>query len=41
MPPLVASDDELDLLADVVVDSIEAELAVSPKNLLASADEIP
>ena len=41
MPPLVASDDELDLLANVVVDSIQTELAVSRNNVLASADEIP
>ena len=36
MPPLVASDDELDLLASVVVDSIQAELAASPNKVLAS-----
>jgi adenosylmethionine-8-amino-7-oxononanoate aminotransferase len=36
MPPLVASDDELDLLADVVIDALDAVLAggaqVSPSN---------
>jgi adenosylmethionine-8-amino-7-oxononanoate aminotransferase len=36
MPPLVAGDDELDLLADVVVDSIQTELAASQDNVLAS-----
>jgi adenosylmethionine-8-amino-7-oxononanoate aminotransferase len=35
MPPLVAGDEELDLLADVVVDSIQTALAVSRNNVLA------
>ncbi len=36
MPPLVAGDEELDLLADAVVDSIQTELAASRNNILAS-----
>lgn len=36
MPPLVASDDELDLLASVVVDSIQSELAALQHKVLAS-----
>ena len=36
MPPLVASDEELDLLAEVVVESIRDEFAESQEPLIAS-----